>query len=181
MAPEVLQGARYNHKVDVWSLGTIFYEMLTGFPPFTGRDQRDLQDNLRKGYYNFPKHIKLSLEGFDFLNCCLQYDPQQRMAWDELLRHGYVNEKAASPENDGLFLSFNPDSGNYQALVRDRPQFNMNEHNATLINTRNPQYFERICDKVLQKHFEARQLEQKAELGAVESELKKMEVALGKS
>ena len=142
MAPEVLQGARYNHKADVWSLGTIFYEMLTGFPPFMGRDQRDLQDNLKKGFYNFPKHIKLSLEGFDFLNCCLQYDPQNRMAWDELLRHGYANEKEASPENDGLYLSYNPDSGNYQALVQDRPQFNMNEHNATLINTRNPQYFE---------------------------------------
>ena len=30
MAPEILAGKSYDHKVDVWSLGTVFYEMLTG-------------------------------------------------------------------------------------------------------------------------------------------------------
>lgn len=39
MAPEILQGKPYDHKVDVWSLGTVFYEMLTGFTPFTGRNK----------------------------------------------------------------------------------------------------------------------------------------------
>jgi serine/threonine-protein kinase ULK2 len=55
MAPEVLRGAQYNHKVDVWSLGIVFYEMLTGFTPFTGRNKDDLKRNLSKGNYRFPK------------------------------------------------------------------------------------------------------------------------------
>lgn len=46
MAPEVLNGARYNHKADVWSLGILFFELLTGFTPFTGRDREDLKNNL---------------------------------------------------------------------------------------------------------------------------------------
>lgn len=71
MAPEILKGEKYDHKVDVWSLGTVFYEMLTGFTPFTGMNKADLKNNLQKGNYHFPKHIKLSLEGLDFLNCCL--------------------------------------------------------------------------------------------------------------
>lgn len=39
MAPQVLNGKRYNHKADVWSLGIVFFEMLTGFMPFTGRNR----------------------------------------------------------------------------------------------------------------------------------------------
>jgi serine/threonine protein kinase len=51
MAPEVLRGDVYDHRADVWSLGCLFYELLTGFPPFTGRDLRNLQENIAKGAY----------------------------------------------------------------------------------------------------------------------------------
>jgi serine/threonine-protein kinase ULK/ATG1 len=71
MAPEVLNGKTYNHKADVWSLGIIFFEMLTGFMPFTGRDKSDLKKNLETGTYKLPKKLKMSLTGLDFLNCCL--------------------------------------------------------------------------------------------------------------
>lgn len=71
MAPEILNGKQYNHKADVWSLGVVFFEMITGFTPFTGRDKKDLIQNLDKGVYKLPKKLKLSLQGLDFLNCCL--------------------------------------------------------------------------------------------------------------
>ena len=71
MAPEVLNGVRYNHKADVWSLGILFFELLTGFTPFTGKDREDLKKNLSNGVYKLPKKLKLSLEGLHFLNFCL--------------------------------------------------------------------------------------------------------------
>ena len=71
MAPEVLYGLMYNHKADVWSLGCLFYEMLTGFSPFTGRNQNHLGENINKGTYMFPKTLKLSLEGLSFIEACL--------------------------------------------------------------------------------------------------------------
>lgn len=61
MAPEVLNGVKYNHKADVWSLGILFFELLTGFTPFTGRDREDLKRNLDKGVYKLPKKLKMSL------------------------------------------------------------------------------------------------------------------------
>jgi len=91
MAPEVLKGLPYSSKVDVWSLGAVFYEMITGFTPFTGINKDNLKDNLEQGNYRFPKHIRMSLEGLDFLNCCLQHNPRDRMDWDELMRHNYLN------------------------------------------------------------------------------------------
>ena len=43
MAPQVLNGVSYNHKADVWSLGIVFFELLTGFSPFTGNDKEELK------------------------------------------------------------------------------------------------------------------------------------------
>lgn len=93
MAPEVIQGRYYNHKADVWSLGVIFFEMLTGFTPFTGRDKNDLTRNIEKGSYSIPKKLKLSLAGLDFLNQCLQYDIENRISWEDLLKHPYISEE----------------------------------------------------------------------------------------
>ena len=38
MAPEIHLGKRYDHKVDVWSIACAFYQLITGFCPFSGRD-----------------------------------------------------------------------------------------------------------------------------------------------
>jgi len=74
MAPEVLDGNRYDHSADVWSLGCLYYEMLTGFTPFTGLNQYDLSKNIFMGKYFFPKTCKLSMQGLSFLTMCLQYN-----------------------------------------------------------------------------------------------------------
>jgi serine/threonine protein kinase len=71
MAPEVINRKSYNHKADVWSLGIVFFEMLTGYTPFNGKNKEELIANMQKGAYKVPKKIRLSLSGLDFLNCCL--------------------------------------------------------------------------------------------------------------
>ena len=44
-APEVILG-KYNAKCDVWSLGVIFYLMLSGIPPFNGKDYREILNSI---------------------------------------------------------------------------------------------------------------------------------------
>jgi serine/threonine-protein kinase ULK/ATG1 len=48
MAPEILNGDKYDNKADIWSLGTVLYEMLFGKPPFIASNIIDLLKNIKK-------------------------------------------------------------------------------------------------------------------------------------
>jgi len=80
MAPEQLntywnRGSGYSHKIDVWAIGVIFYQMLTGMFIFcvdkhTKRSDamNALYNKVREGTWSWPTDIQISLNTFDFLN-----------------------------------------------------------------------------------------------------------------
>lgn len=149
--------------------------MLTGFTPFTGRNKEDLKRNLESGNYRFPKHIKLSLEGLDFLNCCLQHNPKDRLSWEDLMRHSYLNydhtqfiQKVKAngqavdqsvPEDNAneLLLSYNEQYGMYSTVIKNDPHAQMDEKNAILINTKDPLYYQQTYEKTLRRVAEEKQ------------------------
>jgi serine/threonine protein kinase len=55
LAPEIVDGKGHGKAVDWWSVGCIIYEMLTGMPPFT------LKDNNRVELFKNIKSCNLAL------------------------------------------------------------------------------------------------------------------------
>eukprot|EP00826_Nyctotherus_ovalis_P000907 TRINITY_DN10078_c0_g3_i2.p1 TRINITY_DN10078_c0_g3~~TRINITY_DN10078_c0_g3_i2.p1 ORF type:complete len:373 (+),score=90.43 TRINITY_DN10078_c0_g3_i2:132-1250(+) len=100
-APELFGNCEPTVKSDIWSLGTIVYELLCGESCISGINKKQLKLCIEKGIYEIPKHLNLSTECLDFLNACLQVDLNSRIGWESLLSHEFIatNKKTVfSPE-----------------------------------------------------------------------------------
>ena len=81
----------YDSKADIWSLGTICYELLIGKRCFNADTLNDLINKIESGNYNVP--TSLSQEVISFLNGMLQYKGADRLDIEELSRHPFLTKK----------------------------------------------------------------------------------------
>eukprot|EP00808_Paulinella_micropora_P030886 g70897.t1 len=77
LAPEVIRGDGYQKPVDWWSLGTLFYEMLTGLPPFFNPNLQAMYESILNQPVKMPSHI--SPEAKSLLNALLEKDWTKRL------------------------------------------------------------------------------------------------------
>ena len=80
----------YDEKADIWSLGTLCYEMLIGQPAFNAKTMEELVQKVESGSYNIPTN--LSKEVVSFLNGMLQYNAKKRLSAIELARHHFLTK-----------------------------------------------------------------------------------------
>ena len=87
---EKLQG--YNEKADIWSLGIICYQMLTGNTLFNVDNLEQLIQKVEEGNYSIPLDFALSKEIISFLNLMLQYNSDIRASAEDLSRHAFLTK-----------------------------------------------------------------------------------------
>ncbi|KXZ54358.1 hypothetical protein GPECTOR_5g439 [Gonium pectorale] len=92
MAPEVLQLHRYDARADLWSVGTILFELLTGKPPFNGANHLQLIQNIERGDAVLPDHIARSLSPGCrlLLSQLLRRNPTERISFDDFFAHPFL-------------------------------------------------------------------------------------------
>lgn len=89
MAPEVLEGEAYNASADLWSLGAIIFQCLTGSPPFRAPSIKALKLQLQQ-VTRPPIPDTASSALADLLSGLLQVDPRARMTLPQLTRHPFL-------------------------------------------------------------------------------------------
>lgn len=106
IAPEVLT-SEYNEKCDIWSIGVILYILLTGRPPFDGKDDKEILKRVRIGHYdlNIPELKYVSKEAIDILKKMLTYDPDRRISAQEALNHPWIIKKVLEDCSDEIILA----------------------------------------------------------------------------
>ena len=80
----------YDESIDIWSLGNIFYEMLTGKLAFDTNDIKILEQKIDTGFYSLPTTSYKEVVGF--LIGMFQYDSEKRLTAEELSKHDFLSK-----------------------------------------------------------------------------------------
>ncbi len=89
-APEILRLEQYDVKADLWSVGVILWEMLTGKPPFKSRTPFELPHVIENTVLRLDPALGISRDCLDLLYSLLQKDSVQRIGWEEFFLHPFL-------------------------------------------------------------------------------------------
>lgn len=79
LAPEILYKKGYNKEIDWWTLGSIVFEMVSGYPPFYSNKREELFENIKMTNPKIPNY--LSKECKDFIEKLLTKQPDKRLGY----------------------------------------------------------------------------------------------------
>ncbi|XVF22263.1 hypothetical protein REPUB_Repub12eG0158400 [Reevesia pubescens] len=97
MAPEIIQNKKYDAKADLWSVGAILFQLVTGKPPFGGNNQLQLFQNiLRSTELQFPEGAleELHPDCIDLCRSLLRHNPVERLTFREFFNHKFLGESS---------------------------------------------------------------------------------------
>ncbi|XP_042364798.1 serine/threonine-protein kinase ULK1 isoform X2 [Plectropomus leopardus] len=96
MAPEVIMSQNYDAKADLWSIGTIVFQCLTGKAPFQASSPQDLRLFYEKNKTlspNIPRETSSHLR--HLLLGLLQRNHKDRMDFDEFFCHPFLEASSS--------------------------------------------------------------------------------------
>ncbi|KAI9260641.1 kinase-like domain-containing protein [Phascolomyces articulosus] len=135
MGPEILSYQKYDAKADLWSVGAVLYEMVTGRPPFRAQNHLELLKKIQENEDRIrfpdekqpgpssttePTHtIGVGNDMKDLIRKLLKKDPVERISFEEFFTHTAVTSNtlpAAVP------ISPSPSISTGSARIRRSPE-----------------------------------------------------------
>ncbi|EXJ96428.1 ULK/ULK protein kinase [Capronia coronata CBS 617.96] len=85
MAPEILRYEKYDAKADLWSVGTVLYEMMTARPPFRASNHVELLRKIEKSEdkIKFGDEFNISDAMKKLIRLLLKRDPKERLSFPD--------------------------------------------------------------------------------------------------
>lgn len=104
MSPELLNHQQYNSKSDLWSLGIILYELITGVPPFIENNIKNLVHRINTEKINLDKidRTLISDDCFNLLCALLNHDRLKRIDWEVFFNHKWFSNNIILEEENKL-------------------------------------------------------------------------------
>ena len=87
LAPEIIKEQGHDERVDIWCIGVLLFELITGNVPFKGNDIETLKSNILHLRIAWPK--EMNPDAKDLISKILKLDPSQRISLEDMLEHPF--------------------------------------------------------------------------------------------
>ena len=98
LAPEMINKLGHDGRIDIWCIGVLLFELVTGRVPFLGNDIHTLKNNIRLMNISWPSDI--NYEAKDLISKILKYNPNDRLTITEILNHSFIKKYYPNAVND---------------------------------------------------------------------------------
>ena len=139
MAPESLgNNKKCSFSIDIWAVGIIMYNLLTGKVPFHGDNQEKTKEKIISGNFDFPPDIVISKLMKDLIRQILKKDPKERPTLNQILQHKFFTIGRGIPKllpksfinkvpSIGYIKNFIVDVDESGIINIEPPRINLNE------------------------------------------------------
>ena len=90
IAPEMLLKKGHDTRVDIWSIGILMFELLSGYSPFVAKSNQELYQNIRRLKIQWPKDMPPLAK--NLISKILKLNPADRPTFDEILNHQWFKQ-----------------------------------------------------------------------------------------
>ena len=145
LAPEIIKEEGHDEKVDIWCIGVLCFELMTGTVPFQGNDIDTLKDNILHLKISWPKDINIDAK--NLIKKILKSDPSSRISLEEMLQHPFFTKyfpnaakSLIKPDENANYKPFIVSKDNpktWDPLIKDSKQ--NSKGNSPRKNSKSPQ------------------------------------------
>ena len=90
LAPEMINNTGHDEKVDIWCIGVLLFELMTGVQPWRGTDVNTVKMNIVRLRINWPKNM--DRKAGDLISRILRYNPEERISLESMLMHPFFTQ-----------------------------------------------------------------------------------------
>jgi len=117
LAPEIINNRGHDERVDIWCIGVLMFELMTGFSPFQGDDVKTVKYNISRLKIKWPQ--EMDRDAADLISRILKYNPEERISLEQMLLHPFFTKYYPN----AISCLKKPDNTQYKVFIvsKDNP------------------------------------------------------------
>ena len=122
MAPEILRYEKYDAKADLWSVGTVLYEMMVGKPPFRASNHVELLRKIERGEdrIRFPEEVTLSESMKKLIRGLLKRNPVERISFGEFFSNTVIKDEIPGLTEEDRAAQLPKKTPEHEGMVKEK-------------------------------------------------------------